>query len=171
MDQLDLNLDVKNLASDNEYHVLESERMVQETKDHFYVPDDRSNVCKITKLYQNPNDAWYDSSAHISLLEFMDRIIGTLPLPFEVSINVGFFVKDKEWSSLIKYVKPGATSSVITANVTNLEHYWNFRRQLNKVDFDIIGEAWKNACDDLKLHNSFTPINNIALLCIYLRKL
>ena len=99
----------------------------------------------------------------------MDHIIETIPLPFEVSLNVGFFLRDK-CTDKLEYVKPSTTQSVVTANLTNLEHYWRFRRDVMKANYDLLETAFDNACDRRQINGWSTPVSAI-ILCVYLRKL
>jgi len=162
VEQLDFNLDIKSLVTDEEYDTLLRDGLVDETRDHLFVPNGlvaRPCVYKITKLYTHEYD----------ILKFMDHIIETIPLPFEVSLNVGFFLRDK-CTDKLEYVKPSTTQSVVTANLTNLEHYWRFRRDIMKANYDLLETAFDNACDRRQINGWSTPVSAI-ILCVYMRKL
>ena len=162
VEQLDFNLNIKSLATKEEYTTLQSYGLLDETRDHLFVPNGLVTspcVYKITKLYTPEYD----------ILKFMDHIIETIALPFEVSLNVGFFVRDK-CTEKLEYIKPSTTQSVVTASLTNLEHYWRFRRDILKTNYDVLTTSFDNACDRRQINGWNTPVSAI-ILCVYLRKL
>jgi len=162
IDQLDFELNVRDIVSDEEYHILQNEGLVDETRDHLYVPNGLAThpcVYKITKLCTNEFD----------MLQFMDHVIETITLPFEISINVGFFTRDK-CNNQLEYIKPTATQSVVTESLTNLERYWRLRRDVRKANMDLLQTAFDNGCDRRQINGWSTPIS-ATILCIYIRKL
>ena len=162
VEQLDFNLDVKSLTTEEEYETLQENGLLDETYDQLYVPNGLVTspcVYKITKLYSNEHD----------ILQFMDHIIETIALPFEVSLNVGFFLRD-QCTDKLEYVKPSTTQSVVTANLTNLEHYWRFRRDIRQANCDLLQTTFDNAADRRQINAWNIPVSAI-ILCVYLRKL
>ena len=163
VDQLDFDLDLKYLIQNDEYKVLQEEGLVDETRDHIYVPNGLVQtpcVYKVTKLV----------TPDLDILKFMDHIIETITLPFEVSLNVGFFTRDTQRPDFLRYVKPTTTQSVVTACLTNLEHYWKFRGDVRKANLDLLDAAWTNANDRRQINAHTFPVC-ATILAIYIRKL
>ena len=163
VEQLDYNLDLQSVTTSGEYQVLERENLVDETRDHLYVPNGlvaRPCVYKVTKLITHNFD----------VLKFIDHIIETIPLPFEISLNVGFFIRDMECTEMLTYVKPSTTQSVVTANLTNLEHYWRFRKDIRCTNVDIMRAAFENAYERRQINPDTFPAS-ATILCVYFRKL
>jgi len=163
VDQFDFNLDVKYILPDDEYYILDDEGLLDETRDHIYVPNglvDKPSVYKVTKLITESFD----------IMRFMDQIIETVSFPFEVSVNVGFFVANIHCPEMKEYIKPASTSSVVTASLTNLENYWRFRREMLKLSSGIACKSWENACDRRQINRDTFPTTAI-MICVYIQKL
>ena len=162
VDRLDFELDLKSVISLEEYNVLQEQGLVDETRDFVYVPNGLVTspcVYKISKVYTEEYD----------ILQFIDHVIETITLPFEVSLNVGFFTRDR-MSNKLEYIKPSATQSVVTASLTNLEHYWRFRRDIRDANVDLLKTAFDSACERRQINGWNKPISAI-IFCIYIRKL
>ena len=163
VDQLDFNLDVKYLLRDNEYNILEDECLVEETRDHIFAPNglvENPSVYKITKLI----------TENFDLISFMEQLIETVSLPFEVSVNVGFFVANIHSPEIREYIKPSSISSIVTASLTNLEHYWRFRKDMCKLSSGIARKSWENACDKRQICRDTFPTTAV-MICVYIRQL
>ena len=160
--QLNFDQNLNSILDKVEYAHLERNGLLEETCDKLYIPNCQmvsAGVYKITKLYNTDFD----------MLRFIDHIIETIPLPFEISLNVGFFVYD-ECKNVLEYVEPSATQSVVTAGVTNLEHYWRFRRDIRHANGDLLRAAYNNAIDRRQINAWTKPVSAI-MLCLYNRKI
>ena len=159
LDQLDYNSNVDDLATDEELSVLKENGSLNSMCEHLYV-DNMS--FKVTKLFK------YNAEEKFDLLKFVDHIIETIPFPFEISLNVGFFISHREE---LKYVRPSTTQSVINANIINLEHYWKVRKEILNVGSNIIQRAYETASDRRQIPSFSNPKHySPALLCLYLKK-
>lgn len=160
VEQIDYDLDVKNLLPSDEYQILEEEGLVEHTKDHIYVPNGQGPPAyKITKLV----------TENFDLVRFMDQIIETIPFPFQVSLNVGFFAASIDCPDIKVYIKPSSMSSVLTARLSNLEEFWRFRKDLLKLSSSIVRKCWKDACESRKITRDSFPTSAV-LLCTYIQK-
>ena len=130
-----------------------------ETRDQLFVPNgavSSPSVYKVTKLI----------TPKLNLLTFIDHIIETIPLPFEISLNVGFFIRDNN----LTYVKPSTTQSLVTSNITSLEHYWKFRKDIRHINSDLLGATFENAYERRQINPNTVPVS-ATTLCVYFRKL
>ena len=163
VEQLDYNLDLKEVITDNEYQVLERDSLVEETRDQLFVPNglvSRPCFYKITKVI-GPN---------FNIMSFLNHIMETIPLPFEISVDVGFFIREMGQEGELLYVKPSTTQSLVTANITNLEHYWRFRKDLRKLSTNICQSAFDNAQERRQIKQNTVPIS-ANIICVYLSKI
>lgn len=156
--QLDQELDVKDLVSNEEYDILRKEFLLDETCDRLYVPAFFGGSYKITKLYTDEFD----------IMSFIDHIIETIPMPFEISLDVGFFTKH-DVNNNLEYIKPSETQSLVSACIPTLEYYWRFSREIRQCQQNLRQEAWTNACDRGQIAGWTSPVT-VTSLCIYIQK-
>ena len=164
LDQLNFNLDAKSLTNDDEYEVLLREELLDDVRDRIDVPTGlktQSEFYKITKLI----------TPKFNLMTFMDMIIETIPLPFETSINVGFFTFNVNCPDVVKYVKPSMTPNLATASMTSLEHYWQFRKKISKIIKKGIMRTCAVNADDRGHIPMNDRVSTAITLCVYLRRL
>ena len=160
VDQLNFDLRIADLTTQDEEDVLAKEGLICEMRDQLFVPNNMPYTYKISKLAIINN---------FDLLKFVDHIIETIPLPFEVSLNVGFFINRNE---TVEYIKPTSTQSLVMGTITNLEHYWKFRKEILNVGSNIVQAGWENGCDRRQIPIPSCPKHFApALINIYLRKL
>lgn len=154
--QLDYDANAKQLLSQEEIIHMEVYGELDQVCDGLYIPNENSDTYKITKMCRT----------NLNLCEFIDKIIETVLFPYEIILEVGFFVND-ETDNLCQYIKPCIPSSLMLAHLSSLESYWKFKEELQYLNEDILSTAYDNAIKGNHITTWLSP-SSATLICIYI---